>query len=496
LSKMYQIFLEDTQALLGGNKGPINSYDRKIAEVDEQFAEKLKELLEERKKIMAELAKLLSDDPRMLRRYLAMLELQGTSLRDQFTLLAERQKQIQQQLAEWNATPEAERETAAKKLQETYAAENRKIADDAAKLRENMETWLPLDVDPKQEQVQSALTRAEKIARLASESNTNAAHQALAEMHALRESLPRFSEANSTNKAKLATYIANRLPEVESLITLHSGQMKIRESLDSGDFPKVAEVVQHRIHQDTYTLGEKLISAEEQVGHMSKEIFEAAASLNRSVQGDIIHPQRSSVEKLAAREIKPAEQIINKLPPTFEEAEKRFDNFMRLMIAELDKAPAPQDPGAASSLEDILSMLEDEAKACESLGIPCRPLNVSVMRDWTRPGSSSSQGSGQAQAQAAAAQAQDGQAAAERMQKQARDTAQKALAEAKKQRAELAVTPGGATTGQRSEAWNKLASRLQKDLLQGRDNVPPEQYRAAIEAYFRIIAETTAAPQK
>jgi hypothetical protein len=33
-------------------------------------------------------------------------------------------------------------------------------------------------------------------------------------------------------------------------------------------------------------------------------------------------------------------------------------------------------------------------------------------------------------------------------------------------------------------------------LLQGRDNVPPEQYRAAIEAYFRIIAETAVTPQK
>ena len=496
LSKMYQIFLEDTQALLGGSKGPIHSYDRKIAEVDEQFAEKLKELLEERKKIMAELAKVLSDDPRMLRRYLAMLELQGTSLRDQFTLLAERQKVIQRQLAEWNATPEAERDDAAKKLQTAYAAESKKVAEDAAKLRENMETWLPLDVNPKQEQVQAALSRAEEIARLSGQSDTNSARQALAEMHALRESLPRFSEVDSTNKAKLATYIANRLPEVESLITAHSGQMKIRESLSSGDFPKVAEVVQHRIHQDTYTLGEKLISAEEQVGHMSKEIFEAAATLNRSVQGDIIHPQRSSVEKLAAREVKPAEQIINKLPPNFEEAERRFDDFMRLMIAELDKAPAPQDPGGSDSLEDILSMLEDEAKARESLGIPCRPLNVSVMRDWTRPGSSSGQGSGKAQAQAAAAQAQEGQAAAERMQKQARDSARKALGEAKRQGAELAATPSGAAGGHRSEAWNKLASRLQKDLLQGRDNVPPEQYRAAIEAYFRIIAETAVTPQK
>src|SRR2546422_550648 len=315
-------------------------------------------------------------------------------------------------------------------------------------------------------------------------------------MHALRESLPQLSKINSTNKAKLATYIANRLPEVESLITQHSGQMKIRESLQTGNFPKVAEVVEHRIHQDTYTLGEKLITAEEQVGHMSEEIFQTAASLNRTVQGDIIHPQRSSVEKLAAREIKPAEEIINKLPPTFEGAEKTFDDLMRLIIAQLDKAPPPQGtPGEAGSVEDILAMLEDEAKACENLGIPCRPINVSVMHDWMRPnsGQGQGQGMGRAQAQAAGAQAQD---AAQRMQKQARDSAKKALAEAKKQQAGLAASRDAVSGRSRSDAWNKLTSRLQKDLLQGRDNTPPEQYREAIEAYFRVISETAPAAEK
>ena len=359
-----------------------------------------------------------------------------------------------------------------------------------------METWLPLDVNPKDEHVQGALARAEKIARLAAESNTNSAHDALSEMHALRESLPQLSAVNSTNKARLATYIANRLPEVESLITEHSGQMKIAESLQAGDFPKVAEVVEHRIHQDTYTLGEKLITAEEQVEHMSEDIFQTAASLNRTVQGDIIHPQRSSVEKLAAREVKPAGEIIDKLPPTFEHAEKTFDDLMRKIIAELDKAPPPQgSPGDAGSVEDILAMLKDEAKACENLGIPCRPINVSVMKDWMRPNSGQGQGMGRAQAQAAAAQAQQGQDAAQRVQKQARDSAKKALAEAKKEGADLAASRQ-VSGRNRSDAWNKLTSRLQKDLLQGRDNTPPEQYREAIEAYFRIISETAPEAEK
>jgi hypothetical protein len=49
LAKMHQVFIEDTQALLGSAKGPINNYDRKIAEVNDEFVEKLKAMLEEKR---------------------------------------------------------------------------------------------------------------------------------------------------------------------------------------------------------------------------------------------------------------------------------------------------------------------------------------------------------------------------------------------------------------------------------------------------------------
>jgi hypothetical protein len=113
------------------------------------------------------------------------------------------------------------------------------------------------------------------------------------------------------------------------------------------------------------------------------------------------------------------------------------------------------------------------------------------MTDWMKPGQNPGQGMGQAQAQAAQAQAQEGKAKAQQLEKQARESAQKALTEAKKQNA------GPQTAAKaKTEAWNKLASRLQKDLLQGRDNTPPEQYRQAIENYFKIISDSTADAQK
>jgi hypothetical protein len=165
---------------------------------------------------------------------------------------------------------------------------------------------------------------------------------------------------------------------------------------------------------------------------------------------------------------------------------------MRLIIAKMDEAPPPTEAGSPPALEDIMSMLQDEMKANEGLGIPCRPINVQLMTDWMRPGQGQGQGQGMAQAQAAQGQAQQGQQKARQLEKDARQSAQKALTEAKKQLA--ASQPPEAKT--RSEAWNKLASRLQKDLLQGRDNTPPEQYRQAIENYFKIISDSTSQATK
>src|SRR5690606_2545523 len=201
--------------------------------------------------------------------------------------------------------------------------------------------------------------------------------------------------------------------------------------------------------------------------------------LNQIVRDDILQPQGASLEQFAQRNLEGAQRTLDALVPAFARAEEVFDELMTMIIARLDEAPAPDAPGENQDLESLLAMLEDEMKAAEGLGIPCRPVNVSIMRDWMRPGSQQGQGNqARLQAQAAQAQAQQGKAEIERLRRKARESAQKALAEARHE--SEVVEPAAADVIQRGEAWNKLASKLGRDLLQGRDNTPPEQYRAAI----------------
>ncbi len=178
LKKMHQIFLEDTQAMLGSKKPPINSVPRQIAEVDDDYVAKLNQLLEEQKKIMAELAKILADDPRMLRRFLALQELDGATLRDQLTLLAQRQDALTKQTADWTVADPSARSALASRDLLAQAAEQVDVASAAAKMHENMITWLPDGVEPDKEPVATALSLAAEGARLATIAATQAASDA------------------------------------------------------------------------------------------------------------------------------------------------------------------------------------------------------------------------------------------------------------------------------------------------------------------------------
>ncbi|MBL9134640.1 MAG: hypothetical protein JNK85_02165 [Verrucomicrobiales bacterium] len=495
LSKMHQVFLEDTQALLGSAKGPINTYQRKVAEVDDAYVEKLRALLEEKKKVMAELAKLLAEDPRLLRRYLAMQQLQSTTYRDQLTLLAERQKVVAAQIAGWNQTPKepAARSAFIESLRPALAIRQREILAQATQLRENLEIWLPLDVKPDAPAAKSALTQAEQVIEwtaqpVASQPNGDPpAAKALAALHSLRDLIPTFSQVATTNSEKMAAFIGNRLPEIEALITAQSGTLKIEESLRTGDFPKAAEVLQHQLTVDTVTLGEKLEATRDQVASMSSEISEKANAVVATVNDRIIAPQQLTVNRLAETKTEEASTQLATVVPAFADAEKALDELIRMIIEKLDQAPPPGAPGQNQGTEDLLAMLQDEMKAAESLGIPCRPINVSIMRDWMRPSASQNPGMARAQANQARAQAQQSKAQSDRLQRQARDSAKRALADAKRQGEGNASRSDGEAKS-RGPAWNKLASTLDKDLLQGRDNTPPEQYRDAIESYFRTLS--------
>ena len=143
---------------------------------------------------------------------------------------------------------------------------------------------------------------------------------------------------------------------------------------------------------------------------MHKQILPEELGAATALGGRIV-PEAASYQVLATN--------------AFAKGEIQFDELLHLIIAKLDAEPPPTKPNPNDSLEQILAMLEDEKKACEKLGVPCRPLNVALLKDWMKPSSCSNPGD--AQARAAQQQARAAKAKAEKAGKEAKLLVEKTI---------------------------------------------------------------------
>ncbi len=524
IAKMHQLFIEDTQALLNPKRSALNSQNHKMAEVSDDFADKLQKVLEEQKKILDELAKTLAEDPRMLRRFLAMQQLDSVTLRDQLTLQARREQQLARETAAWTNTAATNHAAFLQLQADDQAAEQIEVTELAVKLHENMFTWWPLDLPTNREDFAGDLSLAADAGRLAGEAvsprdPTNSLAQARAALDKFRElydHLPAL-ETNDGGTNGLGTFVANRMQETGELITRESGWIKKVESLRAGDLAQAVEVDQHRLTVDTTTLEGKLDTLSVSLRRVSPAVAARVNELLVTMKLGVLSGESEAEDALKQPDIPEAAERQADTTNAFERAETEFDQMLQLMADLEDAAPPPTSPGQTPGLDDLLTMLKNEQKAAEQLGLSGRPINVSIMNDWMNPSSSASGSGGQAQASGRAAQQQ-----ARATQQQARNAQQQARNAGQRNRGDFnrnrnRGTPGrgradadpngdegdpgdpaGAGPAAPVQSWNTLVSKLGDEIRQGRDNVPPEQYRQAIEHYFEQISETlpiSAAPE-
>ena len=145
---MYRVFLEDSFAMLNSKKPPINNYERSMVQFDltDEDLKRIQEILEMKRDLKAELARILSEDPRLLKRFTDRVARRTETLRDQLTLLAQRQKRIDRELRAWmGVTPEDEASLQAA-ITRIKLAEAGCIASAAAEMHEHFVVWLPLDM--------------------------------------------------------------------------------------------------------------------------------------------------------------------------------------------------------------------------------------------------------------------------------------------------------------------------------------------------------------
>jgi hypothetical protein len=534
VKKMHQVFIEDTFQLLGSSRPVLNPKQRKFLELelDEEFRAKLKALLEKKRDVQAELAKVLAENPELLRRFMARARVDADSLRDQLTLLARRQVVLHEETGSVLRTPESAESVLAAQ-QARHSLEALEIAQTAALMFENFETWLPRDlkpadptVAPVHELYQQLATSADQLAVTALDMPEAikepspatgdapqvepAAEQNRAEavppspdaepepaepnhgervyqlLNQLQDELPKLAEARPGH-SKLTTHVTNRLAEAAKLKTTTSGWLRQADAFGQQDRDLIALIDQHDVTNDTAELTNKIANLQSWMSGLTDEIGQMSDELVATLEEELLVQQATAEEAFEAHAAPHAEQQQALAVASYARAEEQFDRLQVAIIAYLDAQPVNTRPsldGAeAETLEELLALLENEKLAAEGLGIPCcRPSNLSIVRDWMSPGKNGG-GMGATMAAGTLSQALAAQLRAGQLQKTAEARHRQLLAEmeaaAKKQdRRGRPVNP----------RWNTLQSKLDDTLSQARGQSPPPKYRSAIELYFELIS--------
>ena len=531
VKEMYQVFVEDSIQLLAPGRSPINNYQRKMAQfdLDEEYLKRLEEVLKMRQKLIAEFARILGEDPRLLRRFVDSLNNQTDSLRDQLTLLTLQQQELDTQARTWQQLDEDLRPHALQGIIRLKLQESADIAREAAQIQEDFDTWAPLDLGVTEENLAAVRQELAAIAEAARDvENKAAAWKPMVDAQNAEADTDSDTEENPTSQntadpsASLLTvitpgramyeqlrvldarlvelpaqidhpaigpFVVRRLADTRRLIAHASAWIHQLTELDKGRYHVVASVDQYQIAQKTNELTANLADIEQQLsgilGGDDGELPEDIAMLSRklltildeevaaSQLGAVFALRRNILGAAAARTHVAAESMVK--------AEQVFDELMKRALEEADKLPV-QDPIADllddPTLDELLALLENEADLAAALGIPVRPSNLRVIRDFLRPGSSGGGGAGMGGMVMPQLNAQ------QRMLQRAR---QRATKRAQDETKKLAVSKK-----RQIDDWNKLASELADKLLQGQDQLPPERYRRAIEQYFQELSRITA----
>ena len=545
VKKMYQVYLENSQALLEMQDRDPTRYGRKMVEfeLDEEYLKRLKEVLEMRRDLRAELARILADDPRLLRRFMDSLRYRSNSLREELADLVADQADLNREVRAWTLVDDADRPRIAKILLLRQVQDAAKIATAAGELQSRYQTWLPLDRESKDPDLAAASRTIQEMATAAGELNATA-QKFVAESQRVTVRKPPATadgtppevspaspaEADAANSldnmltdaqalynqlnklevalrqiaareegAETALFAANRLVDTRRLIADTSAWVRQLRAHKDGNYPGAAEVDQYRLAMKTDELAGKLGTIEQTLaalmqredGSLPEPIAEKAREFITTLDREVSPNQLASVYALHSNQLPRANDRQKAAGDALVKAEHAYDDLMRMAIEELDKLPV-QDPVADllddPTLDELLAQLEQELPIQELLGIPQRPSNLRIIGDWLRPGGDNAIASGGGAPEMIMNQMRQDQ---ERARQQLNQAYQRAIARALKESTQVQKVEIPKAT--KLSDWNRLVSKLGDDLRQGRDKAPPEEYRRAIEQYFsqisRVVAE-------
>ncbi|MBC8351693.1 MAG: hypothetical protein H8E66_06870 [Planctomycetes bacterium] len=410
-AKMYEVYVENMRGVLREAQKNQNPLTRKMAvvEVEEAYLDRLTQVLEMEREIMAEFARILAEDPRLMGKYMDIIKRRDGNLRNRLTDLRELQEEISYEVSGWLRVDEAQRPDVWIQVAEMRLLAVKDLVKAASQLEARTLSQLPLNLEPTAGIGATVVKHAKEVALKARQSSLKAKklmsnaleddqakidlakvadelkHE-LTEMDAVLERLAFEHEDDE----EVIDFTTNRLAESRGVAELAIAWAEVAEHVRHERFHGLAAVDQLQLAVDTDRLRIDMAEIEGDLTGLFQPDDPPAEVTNivrelMMIMETITFNQAAAAFELNHARFNEAEAQQTMSNEAFERAEELFDKMRRTTADILDEREV-RDPNVADledpSLDEFLEQLEREPNLNQLLGIPNRPQNLRVIRDW------------------------------------------------------------------------------------------------------------------
>jgi hypothetical protein len=432
-AKMYEVYVENMRGVLREAQKNQNPLERKMAvlEVEEAYLDRLTQVLEMEREIMAEFARILAEDPRLMGKYMDIIKRRDGNLRNRLTDLHELQEEIGYEVSGWMNVEEAQRPDVWIQVAEMRLLAGKDLVKAASQLEARTLSQLPLNLEPTGGIGADVVNRSKEVALKARQSHLTAnklmadafendeAKAALAKLaDELKHELTEFDAVlerlafERDDDEEVNDFTTRRLAESRDVAEKAIAWANVASHVKHERFHGLAAVDQQQLAVDTERLRVDMAGIERNLTGLFQpedppaEVTNIVRELMMTME-TITFNQAAATFELNNGRLKEAEAQQTMAIEGFARAEELFDKMRRTTVDILDEREV-NNPNAADledpSLDEFLERLEREPNLRQLLGIPNRPNNIRVMRDWMLwRAQSNGMGGGGAQAAANAA---------------------------------------------------------------------------------------------
>lgn len=507
--KMHEVTVEDMPPSSCCRSGP---YAKLKNELSDAAVMKKIAGLKLKREVLKRLSELLQKNPELRARHLAKSSESSKIYREELSRLRNRQQDFAEAAAQLSEVPS---QVVSQPLSDMIRQRLLKFSSHTTEVLGLARIWIPTATPPAlRQELESALGILSQTVEQLAKANPLLENEFEPSADAVRAAGVATVKILSKPewKTHYSDYSSYRDEDLAGMSTELDACTELAKSLRSQKDHLFLSQLQKELNTETQSVTLGMMDELGAISGVSPVADKTIEELAKLLSERLYPTQKQAFDSFAVRDTQRSLVTTTAVVADFEKATRLLDSaiteFIRAKteqdaLAKQADAPGqvpqpssdPTEDQIKEALADLLRAMEEESRESSStkLGIAAES-NLKIKNDWEKE--SKDEKKEKSEKEALAQQRQKQMQAAQQAASAAGKAQQIANAKAKQIAQEMGQKPGGPWREQGiaqldgRNNWNTIQSQLKESLTQEIDTTVPEEYRTAIEGYFRDISET------